>query len=211
MTIAELKELARHAARRTAPTEFSVENVDAALADEFNRMTSSINEFMRNKYDIFEKIEAEKLKWACNALRYFAYTNGFNLLFHSTKDTKLTNILYSTVTHFAFNQSKIENINKYIQKNELRPLYLQYYNDSIEEIGDPKVMQRGGADSNLLWRESYESLFSKKNDAEFEDEEADETFEIEVDKKNWDLYKETRIDNELKIFEKEKQKQNKFN
>ena len=53
MTIAELKELARHAARRTAPTEFSVENVDAALADEFNRMTSSINEFMRNKYDIF--------------------------------------------------------------------------------------------------------------------------------------------------------------
>lgn len=164
-----------------------------------------------NKYDIFEKIEAEKLKWACKALRYFAYTNGFNLLFHSTKDTKLTNILYSTVTHFAFNQSKIENINKYIQKNELRPLYLQYYNDSIEEIGDPKVMQRGGADSNLLWRESYESLFSKKNDAEFEDEEADETFEIEVDKKNWDLYKETRIDNELKIFEKEKQKQNKFN
>lgn len=53
MTIAELKELARHAARRTAPTEFSVANVDAALADEFNRLTGSINEFMRNKYDIF--------------------------------------------------------------------------------------------------------------------------------------------------------------
>lgn len=163
-----------------------------------------------NKYDLFEKIEAEKLKWACKALRYFAYTNGINLLFHSTKDKKLFNILYSTVTHFAFNQSKIENINKYIQKNELRPLYLQYYNDSIEEIGDPKVMQRGGADNNILWKESYESLFSQKNDAEFDDEN-DETFENEVDKQNWELYKETRIDNELKIFEKEKQKQKQLN
>ena len=48
-----LKELARHAARRTAPTEFSVASVDAAFADEMKRLTGSINEFMRNKYDIF--------------------------------------------------------------------------------------------------------------------------------------------------------------
>ena len=48
-----LKELARHAAHRTAPTEFSVASVDAAFADEMKRLTSSINEFMRNKYDIF--------------------------------------------------------------------------------------------------------------------------------------------------------------
>ena len=51
-----LKELARHAARRTAPTEFSVASVDAAFADEMKRLTGSINEFMRNKYDIFEII-----------------------------------------------------------------------------------------------------------------------------------------------------------
>ena len=56
MTIAELRELARHAAHRTAPTEFSVANVDAALADEFKKMTGSINNFMRNKYDIFDII-----------------------------------------------------------------------------------------------------------------------------------------------------------
>lgn len=53
MTIQELRELARHAALRTAPAEFTVSSVDAALADEFSKMTSSINEFMRNKYDIF--------------------------------------------------------------------------------------------------------------------------------------------------------------
>jgi hypothetical protein len=48
-----LKELARHAAHRTAPTEFSVTSVDAAFADEMKKLTGSINEFMRNKYDIF--------------------------------------------------------------------------------------------------------------------------------------------------------------
>ena len=53
MTNMTLKELARHAAHRTAPTEFSVASVDAAFADEMKKLTSSINEFMRNKYDIF--------------------------------------------------------------------------------------------------------------------------------------------------------------
>ena len=56
MTIAELRELARHAAHRTAPTEFSVANVDAAIADEFKKMTDSINNFMRNRYDIYDII-----------------------------------------------------------------------------------------------------------------------------------------------------------
>lgn len=56
MTIAELRELARHAAHRTAPTEFSVANVDAAIADEFKKMTGSINNFMRNRYDIYDII-----------------------------------------------------------------------------------------------------------------------------------------------------------
>ena len=56
MTITELRELARHAAHRTAPTEFTVANVDAAIADEFKKMTGSINNFMRNRYDIYDII-----------------------------------------------------------------------------------------------------------------------------------------------------------
>ena len=56
MTLEELKQLARHAAKRTAPENFSVENVDQALADEFARMTATINDFNRNKYDIFDII-----------------------------------------------------------------------------------------------------------------------------------------------------------
>ena len=56
MTNMTLKELARHAARRTAPTEFSVASVDAAFADEMKKLTGSVNEFMRNRYDIYDII-----------------------------------------------------------------------------------------------------------------------------------------------------------
>lgn len=51
-----LKELARHAAHRTAPAEFSVYSVDAAFADEIKGLTKSINDFMRNRYDIYDII-----------------------------------------------------------------------------------------------------------------------------------------------------------
>lgn len=55
-TIKEIKELALHAARGTAPENFSNENVNDALRDELNAMCSSINEFRRNQYDIFDII-----------------------------------------------------------------------------------------------------------------------------------------------------------
>ena len=56
MTIEKLRELAIHAAKRTAPANFTVESVDAALFDELKAMTGSINEFMRNRYDIYDII-----------------------------------------------------------------------------------------------------------------------------------------------------------
>lgn len=53
-TIKEIKELALYAAKRQAPTNFTVESVDKALRDEMLKMADSINNFNRNKYDIFE-------------------------------------------------------------------------------------------------------------------------------------------------------------
>ena len=55
-TIKEIKELALHAAKHTAPANFSVENVDEALREEMRGLASSVNEFMRNRYDIFDII-----------------------------------------------------------------------------------------------------------------------------------------------------------
>ena len=51
-TIKELKELALHAARGTAPANYAAETVDEALRGELASMCSSINNFMRNRYDI---------------------------------------------------------------------------------------------------------------------------------------------------------------
>lgn len=56
MTKEELLALAKHAANRTAPTNYSVENVDAALLDALKDMTGSVNNFMRNRYDIYQII-----------------------------------------------------------------------------------------------------------------------------------------------------------
>lgn len=59
MTIKEIKELAVHAARGTAPANFSVDSVNAALADALKTLGDlhgSFNEFQRNKLDIFDII-----------------------------------------------------------------------------------------------------------------------------------------------------------
>ena len=56
MTINELKQLAIYAAKGQAPTNFSVENVDEALADGLREMAGSINQFMKNRYDIYDII-----------------------------------------------------------------------------------------------------------------------------------------------------------
>ena len=56
MTIKEMKELAVYAAKGQAPTNFSVENVDDALREGLRELAGSINQFMKNRYDIYEII-----------------------------------------------------------------------------------------------------------------------------------------------------------
>lgn len=53
MTFEKIRELARHSAHRTAPDTFSVNSVDEALADALRELTGSVNEFMKNRYDIY--------------------------------------------------------------------------------------------------------------------------------------------------------------
>lgn len=55
-TIKELKELALHAVRGTAPANYSATNVNDALRGELAAMCGSINNFMRNRYDIYDII-----------------------------------------------------------------------------------------------------------------------------------------------------------
>lgn len=56
MTINELRTLARHSVKRTAPDTYSVGSVDKAVADGFAALTGSVNNFLRNKFDIYDII-----------------------------------------------------------------------------------------------------------------------------------------------------------
>jgi len=59
MTIKEIKDLAKYAARGSAPVNFTVDTVNEALADalkELGDLRGSFNEFQRNKLDIFDII-----------------------------------------------------------------------------------------------------------------------------------------------------------
>ena len=55
-TIKELKELALHSVRGTAPETYAVGTVDEALRGEIAAMCDSVNNFMRNRYDIYDII-----------------------------------------------------------------------------------------------------------------------------------------------------------
>ena len=56
MTLQELKQLAVYAAKNEAPSNFSVDNVDEALVDGLRELAGSVNQFMKNRYDIYDII-----------------------------------------------------------------------------------------------------------------------------------------------------------
>ena len=56
MTINELRELALHAVRGTAPAEFTVDNVNDAFADGLKEFAGTYNQFMKNRYDLYDII-----------------------------------------------------------------------------------------------------------------------------------------------------------
>lgn len=53
-SLKEIKELAVYAVKGTAPAEYTVENVNAALADAIKELGGNINLFMKNRYDLYE-------------------------------------------------------------------------------------------------------------------------------------------------------------
>ena len=56
MNIKELKEIALHIAKGTVPACYSEQNVDmnAAFLDGLNELAGSVNQFMKNRYDIYD-------------------------------------------------------------------------------------------------------------------------------------------------------------
>lgn len=54
LTNKEIIQLALHSARGTAPANYTQEHVDNALQEAFKELAPSINQFMKNRFDIFE-------------------------------------------------------------------------------------------------------------------------------------------------------------
>ena len=156
-----------------------------------------------NKYDLLENIDIEKLKWLCPSLRYFCYTNGLNLIFYSSKKKETINSLYNTIVENAFGSGKKENLRKYNQKNSTKPLYINYYDDNLENIGEPKIPATVAGAIEQRWKETYDGLFKnyKKNEKNKDD--------IPLDENYYQIYKESKIDHELKLFNDFKETENK--
>jgi len=93
----------------------------------------------------------------------------------------------------AFNVNN-DNALQYSQKNDILPLYVLYGSDSLEEIGDPKVISSTIKDPSTLWELTLQSVFPSESEGD--------TNEVEdLERKMKDKYKETRIDTELSNFE----------
>ena len=88
-----IKELALHAVKGTAPTNYSVENVNEALAAEIKNMAGSYNSFRKNKFDIYEivGIAADEVvpRKVMDVVAPFAEVQmvpqGQKAIFHTTK------------------------------------------------------------------------------------------------------------------------------
>lgn len=56
MTLQEFRDIALHAAKGTAPTNFTVDNVNDAFVDGLKEFAGTYNQFMKNRYDIYDII-----------------------------------------------------------------------------------------------------------------------------------------------------------
>lgn len=171
------------------PDDFSVSPVDFYL--------------ICNKYDLFEKIDIDKIKWTARTLRYFSYTNGINLIFYSHKKSDLVSKLKAAFTYYAFKLSLIDNIDTYVEKNDIKPLFLKYYNDSLEEIGEPKVMQSSGLENKSRWMQTFQTIFKDFSDSDIP---SSSESNIKLDASFFGKYTEPRIDSEYKLFEAAKER-----
>jgi len=129
----------------------------------------------------------------CRVLRFFCLTYGYSLSFHKINNEKLTSInssLIKTSVSEKFTEFKTNTI-----KDDLQPIHIEYGNDSLEEIGDPKI--KSNKDSNLfsLWEETFTATFSK----EINKQEKKKT--IFNENELLEKYVERLLDHELISFE----------
>lgn len=76
MTIQEFREIALHAVKGTAPANYTTDSVNQAFIAGLGELAGSVNQFMKNRYDIYdiivEAIDSEMPKKVIDAISIFA-------------------------------------------------------------------------------------------------------------------------------------------
>ena len=76
MTIKEFREIALHAVKGTAPANYTTDSVNQAFVAGLSELAGSANQFMKNRYDIYdiivEAIDSEMPKKVIDAISIFA-------------------------------------------------------------------------------------------------------------------------------------------
>ena len=76
MTIKEVREIALHAVKGTAPANYTTDSVNQAFVAGLSELAGSVNQFMKNRYDIYdiivEAIDSEMPKKVIDAISIFA-------------------------------------------------------------------------------------------------------------------------------------------
>ena len=76
MTIKEFREIALHAVKGTAPANYTTDSVNQAFVAGLGELAGSVNQFMKNRYDIYdiivEAIDSEMPKKVIDAISIFA-------------------------------------------------------------------------------------------------------------------------------------------
>lgn len=76
MTIKEFREIALHAVKGTAPANYTTDSVNQAFIAGLGELAGSVNQFMKNRYDIYdiivEAIDSEMPKKVIDAISIFA-------------------------------------------------------------------------------------------------------------------------------------------
>ena len=101
----------------------------------------------------------------------------------------------------AFSSGKNENLKKYSQKNSTKPLYINYYDDDLNSIGEPKIPVTVTQDLDQRWKETYEGLFKNYKKSEKNSKNINKNSKnINLDENYFVQFKEAKIDHELKLF-----------
>mmetsp|Transcript_16829 Transcript_16829/g.30149 ORF Transcript_16829/g.30149 Transcript_16829/m.30149 type:complete len:207 (-) Transcript_16829:972-1592(-) len=110
-----------------------------------------------SKYDAIASEESEKRKWMARCLRYFSHRYGVDLIYSSTRDTRLQGALRQTLSSWVFGGAR----RKLDFKDHAQPILVSSGADSFQQIGPPPSSRGDSGTAEQLWERALSGVFPK--------------------------------------------------